>query len=90
MVDAHCSHLQQQNKCAPSGGALHSADCESIGSHRSGRKRLIASALLERRHGDSMLQRRQRNGGAQSGSEPAYHQPCQGDEWRQSVRQQRQ
>jgi hypothetical protein len=39
------------------------ADCESIGSHRSGKRRkLIASALLERRHGDSMLQRSQSSG----------------------------
>jgi hypothetical protein len=44
------------DKCAPSGGALHSASCESTSSHRSGQARLLpASALLERHCGGSKL-----------------------------------
>ena len=45
---------RSSDKCAPSGGALHRASCESTSSHRSGERMVLsASALLERRHGNS-------------------------------------
>jgi hypothetical protein len=51
------------DKCAPSGGALHSASCESTRSHRSGERMVLpASALIERRRGNSRLQRSQSSG----------------------------